>query len=213
MASPSYPISSIRTLFSPISTHTPILCLQLPSMPRFYTVRDQVPGSTSLPNFVSDVAVSPGPLFLRDCGFEPFCPSADSLTEQWPNAGCTQERSQHRDAANAQRLWLGASLPQKKFARWCSGSISGILANHNTHHQASPLTTLFQHQQLLFSGVCWGQVASQPLPNVLPAVEPLLPMRPENLPDPTLLLGIRPSHQSTSRYRAAEFQTLRSPCL
>ena len=59
-----------------------------------------------------------------------------------------------------------------------------------------------------FSGVCWAQVASQPLPNVLPAVEPLLPAWPVNLPDPTLFLGIRCSHQSTSRYGAAELQTL-----
>ena len=44
--------------------------------------------------------------------------------------------------------------------------------------------------------------------NVLPAVEPLFPVWPENLPDPTLLLEIRLSHQSTARYRAAEFQTL-----
>ena len=36
---------------------------------------------------------------------------------------------------------------------------------------------------------------------------------PENLPDPTLFLGIRPSHQSTTRYRAVELQPLHSPCL
>ena len=43
-------------------------------------------------------------------------------------------------------------------------------------HQASPLMTLFQHQRMWpFSGVCWAQVASQPLPNVLPVVELLLP--------------------------------------
>ena len=36
---------------------------------------------------------------------------------------------------------------------------------------------------------------------------------PENLPDPTLFLGIHPSHQSTARYRAADFQTMCSPCL
>ena len=48
-------------------------------------------------------------------------------------------------------------------------------------------------------------MASESLPNVLSAVQPLLPVWPENLPDPTLLLGIRPSHQSTARYRAAEW--------
>ena len=61
MASPSYPVSSIGTLFSPISNPAPILCLQLPSTPCFYTVCDQaisLPGGTSLLSFISDVAVS-----------------------------------------------------------------------------------------------------------------------------------------------------------
>ena len=30
---------------------------------------------------------------------------------------------------------------------------------------------------------------------------------------PSLLLGVHPSHESTARYRAAEFQTLNSSCL
>ena len=76
MASPSYPVSSIGTLFSPVSNHTPVLCLQLSSTPRFFTVHDQTPGSTSFLSFVLDVAVFPVPLLLKDCGFDPFRPSA-----------------------------------------------------------------------------------------------------------------------------------------
>ena len=76
MVSPSYPVSSIRTLFSLISSRSPVLCLWLQSTPRFYTVRDQAPGSTSLLSFVSDAAIFPDPLLLRDCGFDPFYPSA-----------------------------------------------------------------------------------------------------------------------------------------
>ena len=117
MASHSYPVSSIGTLFSLISNRAPVLCLQLLSIPRFYTVRDQAPGSTSLLSFVSDVAIFPDPLLLRDCGFDPFCPSAEGLPEQWLGAGRTQERLQGHAAADAQRLWPGASPPQKKFAR------------------------------------------------------------------------------------------------
>ena len=60
------------------------------------------------------------------------------------------------------------------------------------------------------AGTRWLQ---QSLPNVLPAVEPLFPVWPKNLPDPSLFLGIHLSHQSTARYRAAELQPLRSPCL
>ena len=36
-------------------------------------------------------------------------------------------------ATDAQRLKLGASLPQKKFTGSCSSSVLGIMANHNTH--------------------------------------------------------------------------------
>ena len=75
MASPSYLVSSIRTLFSPISNRAPVLCLQLSSTPRFFTVRDQAPGSTSLPSFVSDAAVFPIPLLPKDCGFDSIHPS------------------------------------------------------------------------------------------------------------------------------------------
>ena len=75
MASPSYPVSSIRPLFSLINNRAPVLCLQLSSTPSFFTVHDQVPGNTSLLSFVSDVAVFPGPLLLKDRGFDSFCPS------------------------------------------------------------------------------------------------------------------------------------------
>ena len=91
MASPNYPVSSIRTLFSPISNCAPVLCLQLSPTSRFCTVIDQFPGSTSLLSFVSDVAVFPGLLLLRDCGFDLLCPSMEGLTVQWLNAGRTQE--------------------------------------------------------------------------------------------------------------------------
>ena len=117
MASPSYSLSIVGTLSSLIRDHAPVLCLRLPSTPRFYTVRDPAAGSTSLLSFISDAAVFPDPLLLRDCGFDLFCPSEEGLTEHWPGAGCTQERLRDRAAAGAQRLRPVASLPQKKFAR------------------------------------------------------------------------------------------------
>ena len=92
MVSPSYPVSSIRTLFSPISSRSPVLCLWLQSTPHFYTVGDQALSSTSFLSFISDVAVFPKPLLLRDCGFDPFFLSVG--VEQWLGAGCTQEHSQ-----------------------------------------------------------------------------------------------------------------------
>ena len=48
------------------------------------------------------------------------------------SAGHTQESSRDRAAADAQRLRLGASPPERKFTRSCSSSISGILENHST---------------------------------------------------------------------------------
>ena len=116
MAAPSYPVSSIGTLFSRISNHTPVLCLQLSSTPRFFTVRDQAPGSTSLPSFVSNAAVFPSP-FRRTAALTHSAPLQEGLTEQWPVAGRTQECLQDRAATGAQRLQPGASRVQKKFAR------------------------------------------------------------------------------------------------
>ena len=82
MASPGYRVSSIGTLFSLISNPAPVLCLQLLSTPHFYSVCDQAPSITSLLSFVSDAAVFPGPLLLRDCNFDLFRPSAEGLTKQ-----------------------------------------------------------------------------------------------------------------------------------
>ena len=67
--------TQLPSVFSWISSHAPILCLQLSSTPRLFTLRDQAPGSTSLLSFVSDAAVFPNPLLLMDCGFDPFHPS------------------------------------------------------------------------------------------------------------------------------------------
>ena len=141
-----HPVSSIGTLFSPAPSRDH-LCLQLPSTPCFYTVCHQavrLPGGTSLLSFVSDVAVFPDPLLLRDYGFDLLCPSTEGLTEQWPCAGRTQECLRVCAAANVQRLWPGASLPQKKFARQCSSSVSGIMENHNAH-----LASGFTHNDLV----------------------------------------------------------------
>ena len=60
------------SLFSRISNRAAVLRLQLSSTPRLSTLCDQAPGSTSLPSFVSDAAVFPGPLLLKDCGFDPL---------------------------------------------------------------------------------------------------------------------------------------------
>ena len=64
------------SLFFWISNRALFLRLQLPSTPRFSTVHDQAPGSTSLPSFVLDMAVFPSPVLPKDWGFDPLRPSA-----------------------------------------------------------------------------------------------------------------------------------------
>ena len=162
MASPSYLVSSIGTLFSPISNRSPILCFQLLSTPCFHTVGDQAPGSTSLQSFVSDVAVFPSPLLLKDYGFDPFCPSAEGLTEQWPGAGGTQERLWDVLLPMPRDCGRVPAHPRKSSRDSVAAAFQGLWKiTAHICHQASPLTTLFQHQRMwLFSVVCWGQVAS-----------------------------------------------------
>ena len=125
--------------------------------------------------------------------------------EQWPNVGCTQKRLlDSAAAAGAPRLWPGAS-PLKKSLRDSVAAAFQGLWEITTHvwHQVSPLRPCSSTSEcgclLGSAGTRWLQ---QSLPNVLPAVEPLFPVWPENLPDPILFLGIRLSHQSTTRYRA-----------
>ena len=106
-------------LFSQISNHVPILCHQLSSTPRFFTVRDQAPGSTSLPSFVSDAAVFPGSLLGRTSALARSAALQEGLTQQWPNeqclnVGCTQECLLDPAAAGAPRLRPGASPSQKR---------------------------------------------------------------------------------------------------
>ena len=60
-------------------------------------------------------------------------PLQEGVTEQWLGAGLTQERLWDHPTTDVQRLWLGASLPQKKFMQPCSSSVLGTMASQNTH--------------------------------------------------------------------------------
>ena len=146
MSSPTYPVSSIEPLLFQISSCAPVLCLCLPSIPRFYTVRDQAPGSTSLLSFVSDVAVFPNPLLLRDCGFDPFCPFCRRFSLSNGRVLATP-----RNVSGTVLLppvprdhgWVPAR-PRKRSHDRVAAAFQGLW-KITTHiwHQASPLTTLF----------------------------------------------------------------------
>ena len=146
-------------------------------------------------------------------------PLWEGLTEQWLGSGRTQERLRNRAAANAQRLQVSASLPQKKFTRSCSSRVSGIMENHNTH-----LVPGFLFNVLVTAPVnvvfLWSPLGLLPVgrPHSLYQMSCqqgncLSLCGPRSSPDPSLLLGIHPSHQIPTRYRAVELQTLHSPCL
>ena len=75
-------------VLSPTRSQVLLLCLWLPSTPRFYTLCDQdisLPGGTSLLSFISDGAVFPNSLLLRS--FDPFRYSGGGFCERWPGAG------------------------------------------------------------------------------------------------------------------------------
>ena len=78
------------------------------------------------------------------------------VNEQWPNVGCTQEHLLDPATARCQ------PAPPKKSRDSVASAFQGPwkIATH-IWHQASPSTTLPQHQRMwLPSGVCWDQVAS-----------------------------------------------------
>ena len=113
MAPPSYPLCSPGSAIA----HRSSVISSRP-LPAFHLC-DQASGSTSLQSFVSDAAVFPSPLLLKDCGFDPFRPSAKGSHRamvEWAMAECRLHPGMPA-AAGTPRLWPGASPPQKKFAR------------------------------------------------------------------------------------------------
>ena len=120
---------------------------------------------------------------------------------------------------DAQKLQVGASPPQRKFMQLCSSSVSGIMVNHNTHLASgfslnilvpAPTSVVVLQCPLGSLPVGWlhGVYKCHPsrgTASPFVAIKPLGPC--------SLLLGIHPSHQRSTRYRAVEVQTLHSPCL
>ncbi|XP_044904567.1 uncharacterized protein LOC123382742 [Felis catus] len=148
-------------LFSQIGSRAPALRLQLSSTPRFFTHRDQVPGSSSLPSFVSDAAVFPGPLLLKDCGLDPLRPSAGGSHQQWPNVGCTQGRPWTLLLLVPETAPRCQPGPEKLRELVQQQRFRDDGKSQHIWHLGPPPTTLFQHQRMwLFSRVCRDQVAS-----------------------------------------------------
>ncbi|XP_047679303.1 uncharacterized protein LOC125177129 isoform X5 [Prionailurus viverrinus] len=119
--------------------------------------------------------------------------------EQWPNAGCTQEGLLDPAAARAPRLRPGASLPQKSSGDNVAAAFQGLWAPGFTLNDLVPTPA----NVAVFRGLLGPGGFNRLYQNVLPAMEPLLPVWPKTLPDPILLLEIRPSPppQSTARYQ------------
>ena len=155
------------SLFSRISNHAPVLCLQLSFTPHFSTLRDQAPGSTSLPSSVSDAGVFSGPLIPKDCGFDLSGPSVGGSHRALAETALAECRLQPGTppgpcCCRCPETVARSQPAPEKVARQCSSSISGIMEKHNTHLAPGfTLKTLFQHQRMWPpSGVCWDRVAS-----------------------------------------------------
>ena len=185
MAPPSHPVCSPR---SPIQHQSSVLSSRpLPAFPFSVTRPQAVP----LSRVLSQTRLfSPAPYFRRTEALTRSAPLREGLTEQWPheqwpNIGCTQECPLDPAAAGAPRLRPGAVPSQKMFARQCSSSVSGIMGTRLLRQRPYPSTSECGR----LSGFAGSRWLQQPLPNVLPAVEPLLPVWPENLPDPLCSWG------------------------
>ena len=190
MASLSFPVSWHRnTTLSSSGNKAPLLYLRLLSTPYFYTVCVQaisLPGSTSHPNFISDEAVSK-PLTSEDpVAWTCSHPLAEGLTKQWP----------------------GASLLQKKCMQSHSSRGSGIMVNHNTQ----PMLGFTTSWHLCFNtskhGCSLGSTGTFACGKAIMASTQYSPSRGTTslfvacrpLGPCCLLLGIHPSHQTTTRY-------------
>ena len=130
MAPPSPPVCSPG---SAVDRSSVFSSRPLPAFP----LSDQALGSTSLPSFVSDAAVYPGPLLPKDCSFDPFHPSVGGSyeqwpNEQWPNVGCTQERLLDPAAAGARDCSQVPAHPRKSSRDRVAAAFQG-LREINTH--------------------------------------------------------------------------------
>ena len=182
MASPSCPVSGIKTLCSPRPAimHPSFVSGFLCS--HFYAVRDQairLPDATSLLSFISDAAVFLDPSLRRDCGSDPLRSSAGGSPRAMAGGGPQPGTfagplllPKPRD-----RGWAPARPRESSRDRIAAAFQGSWTITTHIWPEASPLTTLFHHQRMwLFSGVCWDRVATQPRPDVLPAGKPPLPV-------------------------------------
>ncbi|XP_044894269.1 cell adhesion molecule 1 isoform X5 [Felis catus] len=122
---------------SPASIHSPLLYCPRPSR--------QVARRLLPPEFYLRCGCVSNPSLLRDCGFDPLCPSAGgshrALAGCWPHPGSFT--GLHCCCCRPETA-AGASPPQKKLTRSYSSITSGFLENHNTH-----LAQAFTHNDLV----------------------------------------------------------------
>ena len=160
-------VTQLPRLSSRISNHAPDLCLQLCPLPAF-PLSVTRPQAVPLSRVLSQMRLfSLAPYFRRTVALTCSAPLREGLTDQWPNeqgpnVGHSQERLLGPAAAGALRLRPGATRPRKSLRDGVAAAFQGLWKiTTYIWHQASPSTTLPQHQRMwLPSGVCWKQVAS-----------------------------------------------------
>nr|XP_060470478.1 E3 ubiquitin-protein ligase parkin isoform X1 [Panthera onca] len=133
MASASYPVCSPRSAIA----HPSSVFSSRP-LPAF-SLSATRPQAVPLSRVLSQMRlISPAPYSRRTAALTLSAPLREGVTKHWPNeqrrnVRCTQELRLDPAAAGAPRLRPEASPPQKKFARRCSSSVSGIVGNHNAY--------------------------------------------------------------------------------
>ena len=194
MASTSCPVSSIRTLCSRNwQSSTPPLSTPLSFVSSFRPL----PASTLSVTKLSGCQVTPPSWVLSQMGLclpTPHFWGTAALTcsdllregfsEPRPGARRTQDCSWGNPAADAQRLRLDASSPQKKLTQSCSSSVSGFMEKQQISgtrlppYVLVPTTANVVVLQGLLESACG--VATQPLPSILPIGELPLPLWPSD---------------------------------
>ena len=151
-----------QSVFSDQQSRTHPLSSAVVHSPLFHSPRPD-PQAVPLSEFcLRPWLFSPAPYFQRTAALTRSAPLWEDLTEQWPNAGSTQESSVTLLLPKPRDCGRVPARPRKRSRDSVAATFQGLW-KITTHlwHRASPITTLFQHPRMWPpSGVRWDQGAS-----------------------------------------------------
>ena len=210
-------VSSINSVL-PTSNCPRVLYLRASVCSLLLHRRDQAvrePADTSLLSFISDMTVFPDSSLLRNCGSDPFCPSAGGSHRAVAGSN-GRVPATPRHVWGTMLLWIPRACgwapahPRKSARDRVAAAFQGLWKSQHTSGftpQRSSSSTSECGCSPGSSGT-GGHTASTECPPSRGTASPHVARRP---PDLTLLLGIRPSHQSTARYELRRFRLCAPP--